>query len=79
MSHGNFFFQWGTGGSPVNGTTYTFPTPFPNNCFNVQVTAYHNAASNDDTLIVTGSISKTGFIANSGSNYQGIYWFAIGD
>lgn len=66
---GGLIMKWGSnsGASPV-----VFPIAFPNNCFNVQLTANSNGSQFNVT-----SISKTSFTFSSLSNF--CYWIAIGN
>ena len=85
---GGIVLQWGfVAGSSANTIPVLFVTAninFPNNCFNVNVIPERAASSpgNDfSTVIVTGSVSATGFtIGNVGSHTMaGWYWQALGN
>lgn len=72
---GAAILQWFTVLVTGNTTsqTITFPTAFPNNCFNINLTPEISGTGDDDTdlYIVGGTITKTDFaVRNStGANY----------
>jgi hypothetical protein len=69
--------------SGTNTVTVTFSTPFPTDCRTVNVTprkADGNFVTAAFSFAVT-NITSSGFVfsyVNSGANYQGFYWTAIG-
>lgn len=72
-------FQWGFQNNVSNGQTITFPSAFPNNCFNISMTGMR---SNNDSrsLWINPSFSTTSFTVqtNSGSGLNVMY-LAIGN
>jgi hypothetical protein len=85
---GGLIMQWGiVAGSSSATITVTFATSniaFPTACYNVSVTAVRPASSPGSdfaTVVVNGSVSKTGFqIGNIGGHtINNWYWTAIGN
>jgi len=85
---GGVILQWGfKAGSAANTVAVAFATDninFPNACFNVNIIPIRAASSpgsDFSTVVVTGSVSATGFtIGNVGSHTMaGWYWQAIGN
>lgn len=74
---GGFIMIWGFIAAATNGSTQTFPTPFPNNCFNVQVTI--NIGSTVSPVGING-FTNTGFTfrTTSGGGVPIVY-IAIGN
>jgi hypothetical protein len=80
--------QWGHatvfGGG--GATTVTFPSPFPNQCFNVQATVIANPSSGLAYTVHVASVAKNNFLL-SGNRTDGtavsapqmdVYWQATG-
>ena len=85
---GGVIMQWGiVAGSSSSSIPVTFATSniaFPNACFNVSVVAVRPSSSPGSdfgTVVVNGSVSKTGFtIGNIGGHtVNNWYWTAIGN
>ena len=74
--------QWGQTGNLGAGSSLgvTFPTAFPNNMFNVQVTQHYGSSTGGYGLTVGGE-SVTGFtvLSQGGGPFGPVYWFAIGN
>lgn len=75
--------QWGrSDGTPAN-TSITFPIPFPNECFNIQVTTI-GPGSGSALVLRADAVTKTGFKTRGDSwfspqdNTTGKFWRAIG-
>jgi len=72
--------QWGTS-AQLNGHTtldINFPIAFPNNCFNIQITATAADATPQVHDYVT-NVTVNGFILHNTSAFPSTYyWFAIG-
>lgn len=81
---GGLIMQWGKqAGSSANTIPVTFPIMFTNPAYSVQVIPERAASNPGDstlTVIVTGSVSPSGFtIGNVGSHTMvNWYWIAIG-
>ncbi len=81
---GGLIFKWGT--IPGNGTN-EIPVlflpeiaNFPNNVYNIQLTADLNDTTAKSFAVKSGSASVTGFtIKSSTTSVANIYWFAIGN
>lgn len=84
-------FQWGRHDLPNNGgedgITITFPTPFPNACFNAQATRITASASGDNSdggISVysydntTLKVHLSTFYGGANGSLRGFTWFAIG-
>ena len=75
--------QWGNAtspfASPTSFATVTFPTPFPNSCFNIQAT-YTSATLTAVQYypINVSNISNTGFMCTMKASSP-FYWYAIGN
>jgi hypothetical protein len=76
---GGLYIQWGRAVSTVDDSeSFTFPTAFPNACFNVQTTI--TTAGAQWQLPVT-SRSTTGFTVDRENDVNGdrpFYWFTVG-
>jgi hypothetical protein len=81
--HGAILEQWGIFPTPFGGpTTVTFPTAFPNNAYNVQITAASTSSSFKVSVYVNGTPTLTTFTFASYGTTAGttsIYWRAIGN
>lgn len=78
---GGILMQWGTTTASTGDISVSFPVNFPNNAFNVQVTAIR-AAGTYTTNFAVSNLSTTGFSihnANSSATSLAYYWFAIGN
>jgi len=80
---GGLIIQWGvTAGSFGSTVAVLFTTSnidFPNNVFNIQITA-RGTTPGTCASILASSVATTGFtINNSNSAPNGYYWFAIGN
>jgi hypothetical protein len=75
------YFQWGTKTNASSSGTVTFPINFPNNCFNVQLTAYtvSSGSVNRPCSVLTTSVTNFTYGINSGSSTDSLFWFAIGN
>jgi|SRR5271157_99693 len=77
---GGLMIQWGN--QSFNGSqnpTVNFPTPFPNNCFNVQLTILNTNATVPATWRLT-SIAPNQFVSNvQATGASTLYWVAIGN
>lgn len=84
-------FQWGRHDLPDNGDedgiTITFPTPFPNACFNAQATRITASASGDNSDggisvysydTTTLEVHLSTFYGGAYGSLRGFTWFAIG-
>ena len=84
-------FQWGRHDLPNNGgesgITITFPTPFPNACFNAQATRITASASGDNSDggisvysydTTTLEVHLSTFYGGAYGSLRGFTWFAIG-
>lgn len=75
--------QWGTFSTAAGGgatAAVTFPLAFPNNCWNVVITCASNPGSTGQSYPWPGSITKTGFTANTyAANACTYYYQAIGN
>lgn len=70
-------FKWGDATRTGNVTYINFPSPFANNCLNVQLTqTTKSSASNANIRLL--SKSRTGFSVETLENETGFTWFAIG-
>lgn len=70
-------FKWGDATRTGDVTSVNFPTPFANDCLNVQLTQttkYANSSANIRLL----SKSKTGFSVETLGSETGFTWLAIG-
>lgn len=91
---GSLIIKWGRFIAGANrgegvGPVITFPTPFPNACFHVNVSDYNPGTSADTYDCwsqISGLPTATGFntyIQNPGNvmnnNWRGLFWFAIGN
>ena len=76
---GGMIMKWGSGhiSSAVGGSTVTFSTAFPNNCFTVQAIA-HEGSNGHTISLIPGTLTTTGFDAR-GNNTIDIYYVAIGN
>jgi hypothetical protein len=83
---GGLIFQWGRspGGSLPSSGTITFPTPFINNFFVVNITLIANSSgtgTSNTISYLTGSGTLLSFKWNytGTTSYVGFYWMAIGN
>jgi hypothetical protein len=72
---GGIILKWGLINPATNGTTYTFDHPFPNSCYNVQVTI--NIASTVVPVGVNG-FTASGFTFRTTGSGVPIAYSAIG-
>lgn len=70
--------KWGFTSFTDPVKTITFPTAFPNACYNVQLTPLSAGASLRDKTPVVGSISAANFTMQDSDGSLGSYWSAIG-
>jgi hypothetical protein len=78
---GGILFQWGLTAMTTGNISVSFTPNFPNNAFNVQVTAVRSSGTFTTNFSATG-LTKTGFtIVNSNSSATNLayYWLAIGN
>jgi len=77
---GGVLTQWGFKTSPGSSGTVIFPVAFPNNCFNVQITANRGSTTSAQGIYLKNPPTTTGFsYQDSGSGAIAIYWLAIGN
>ena len=72
---GGIILKWGLINPATNGTTYTFDHPFPNSCYNVQVTI--NIASTVVPVGING-FTASGFTFRTTGGGVPITYLAIG-
>ena len=78
MLLGGIIMKWGFSGQVASGTTISFTSPFPNNCFNVQLTVFDSTAK--QTYINISAITTSGFtMMAAGSVPVAFYYSAIGN
>jgi hypothetical protein len=73
---GGIIIKWGFGAS--SGTPTSFITPFPNNCWNVQITGTSTLYTGGFTATSLGTSSFTS-TRTSGTGATGFYYLAIGN
>lgn len=76
--------QWGSILNVTSGNqSQNFPTTFPNNCFNVQLTASNDSSGTKwislNQMGVGGAFTKILFNYRVSTAGQDLYWFAIGN
>ena len=71
--HGGIIIKWGSGSGSTAGSTNTFPSAFPNNCWNVQFITRATKKVVGVTIV-----DKTKFTAFS-DGATSIYYIAIGN
>jgi len=78
---GGILFQWMFVANPVVATNYSFPIPFPNNCFNVSLTGVVDDNSTIRLYVASGTVNTANFRiqATSSSHFTGMYVTAIGN
>lgn len=78
---GGIIIQWGQSTSSSSTQPITFNIPFPNNCFNVQITPTSTSTTASATNVLYPSgFSTAGFTFKyAGSSINGFFWFAIGN
>jgi tail fiber protein gp53 len=83
---GGIILQWGEITKASNSEALLFITnniDFPNNCFNVQLTGHSTLiASSGSILLQARSLTKTGFVMDTGDRYNNgstFWWIAIGN
>lgn len=79
---GGIIIQWGSfTATSISTFAVTFPTAFPNNCFNVQCTYQVNDGSTIRNGVESGTVTTAGFtwIGTSSSSLIRVNWFAIGN
>ena len=77
---GGLFIQWGSVNSPGSGpSTVTFPTPFTNPPFSIQITPRNDGSHSAFTYYIDGSPNNISFkYRGSTSGSDTLYWVAIG-
>jgi hypothetical protein len=77
---GGLIYQWGVLSSPAQAGFITFPVPFPNNCFNVQLTIRRDSSTGTQAVYLNGSpaTNRFGYTGSSSSN-TALFWTAIGN
>ena len=71
--------QWGTSSVVSNGTsTISFPIPFPNAAYSLQVTQNTFAIPVNPTVTAGNPITTTQFKVNNTGPSVAFFWFAIG-
>lgn len=77
---GGVLIKWGILNSPVDNSTVTFTSAFPNNIWNIQLTPVKSDNTARSMYVKTGTAATTGFtIQTSSSNFTSVYWLAIGN
>jgi hypothetical protein len=87
---GGLIMQWGRLGNGTNNSVpyafnVTFPVPFPNNVFNIQMTPSEEVSLAVTVMLQLTSKNLTGFVGrsvnsgNSTSPVDYVYWVAIGN
>jgi|SRR5579863_434939 len=82
MLPGGIILQWGVVGFTSGDPVVTFPLPFPNDVFSVQVTRQHDASNpgSSYSFWVENNVNKTKFnIINNDSHTWAYNWVAIGN
>ena len=79
MVLGGIIMKWGVFFGQANGSTISFVSPFPNNCFNVTLTIGSITSANQ--IGISGSPSVSGFTlaVSPSANLAGGYYLAIGN
>lgn len=80
---GGMLMQYGFLNLPTGSTVITFPVPFSNNPFSIQLTARATAGggATSSLYVLNGSESQTGFTITTSAGGTGLnryYWVAIG-
>jgi hypothetical protein len=75
---GGIILQWGTKTNSGSSGTVTFSTPYPNNCFNIQLTPLTGSANRPCSVLSYNAIDFT-YLINSGDAGASMFWFAIGN
>jgi hypothetical protein len=70
-------FQWGFNGGISDGSSISFPTPFPNNCFNISLTGLRGN-NQIRSLWVNQSFSRTSFVVQTSTTLT-VMWMAVGN
>ena len=79
---GGFMMQWGKETVTGNTKSITFPVEFPKNCIGAFLTIEDGGSGGEAEsagIVTSSSITTTGFTANTDSNWDSIYWLAIGN
>lgn len=78
---GGVLMQWGYTTNSTGNIGVTFPVAFPNNVFNVQVTAIRGNGTYTTNFAVSSLVNSGFTINNSNSSTTGLsyYWLAIGN
>lgn len=82
MLLGGIILKWGSQNSVNNGTTISFPSNFPNNCYQVICCPVRSSGLGSATInTYVSSVSTSGWVlaTNIGSSLLNVSWFAIGN
>ncbi|OWO80546.1 hypothetical protein B5C26_17330 [Photorhabdus luminescens] len=70
--------QWGIVTRVADETPVLFPKPFPNACYNVQLTLKAIDEAHDVEVLRAENVSASGFTYCAGEGEVTAFWFAIG-